>query len=163
MQGKSRKAVRKRASTPEYVSPNQLTICGFETPFEQALTSTNRWVKLSRLLPWDLIVRKYYVHFKSEEGRPPINGRVVIAALIIKHLLNLSDRETIQQIQENVFMQFFLGYSSFTNEAPFSPSLFVSIRERLSLAVINEINDIVIAHSFEITMDQKEATAPKNE
>jgi IS5 family transposase len=163
MQGKSRKAVRKRASTPKYVSPNQLTICGFETPFEQALTSTNRWVKLSRLLPWDRIVRKYDVHFKSEEGRPPINGRVVIAALIIKHLLNLSDRETIQQIQENVFMQFFLGYSSFTNEAPFSPSLFVSIRERLSLAVINEINDIVIAHSFEMTMDQKEATAPKNE
>lgn len=109
------------------------------------------------------IVRKYDVHFKSEEGRPPINGRVVIGALIIKHLLNLSGRETVQQIQENVFMQFFLGYSSFTNEVPFSRSLFVSIRVRLSLAVINEINDIVIAHGLEMVMDQKEPPAVRNE
>ncbi len=76
MQEKPRKAVRKRASTPVYVSPNQLTLCGFETPFEQALTSANRWVKLSRLLPWDDIVKPYDVQFKSEEGRPPISGRI---------------------------------------------------------------------------------------
>ncbi|MCY7421007.1 MAG: IS5 family transposase [Chitinophagaceae bacterium] len=149
MQAKPRKAVRKRASTPVYVSPNQLTLWGFETPFGQALTTTNRWIKQSRLLPWDKIVRHYDVQFKSEEGRPPINGRVVLGALIIKHMLYLSDRETVQQIQENVFMQYFLGYSSFTNESPFSPSLFVSIREGLSLTVINAINDIVIAHCFE--------------
>jgi IS5 family transposase len=136
MQEKPRKAVRKRASTPLYVSPNQLTLCGFETPFEQALTTSNRWVKLSSLLPWDKMVHHYDAQFKSEEGRPPISGRIVLGAVIIKHMLNLSDRETVQQIQENVFMQYFLGYSSFTNEAPFSPSLFVSIRERLSLTVI---------------------------
>ena len=163
MHEKPRKAVRKRASTPLYVSPNQLTLCGFETPFEQALTSANRWVKLSRLLPWDNIVKPYDAHFKSEEGRPPISGRIVIGAVIIKHLLNLSDRETVQQIQENVFMQYFLGYSSFTNEAPFSPSLFVSIRERLSLAVINSINDIVIAHSFDKTPGQPASTISQKE
>jgi len=164
MQEKPRKAVRKRASTPLYVSPNQLTLCGFETPFEQALTSSNRWVKLSRLLPWDDIVKPYDAQFKSEEGRPPISGRIVLGAVIIKHLLNLSDRETVQQIQENVFMQYFLGYSSFTNEAPFSPTLFVSIRERLSLTVINSINDIVIAHSFDKTSNQPASTvSPKEE
>ena len=164
MQEKPRKAVRKRASTPVYVSPNQLTLRGFETPFEQALTSANRWVKLSRLLPWDSIVKPYDAQFKSEEGRPPISGRIVIGAVIIKHLLSLSDRETVQQIQENVFMQYFLGYSSFTNEAPFSPTLFVSIRERLSLTVINSINDIVIAYSFEKTPDQPASTiSPKEQ
>lgn len=164
MQEKPRKAVRKRASTPVYVSPNQLTLCGFETPFEQALTSANRWVKLSRLLPWDDIVKPYDVQFKSEEGRPPISGRIVLGAVIIKHLLSFSDRETVQQIQENVFMQYFLGYSSFTNEAPFSPSLFVSIRERLSLTVINSINDIVIAHSFDKTPNHPASTiSPKEE
>lgn len=149
MQGKSHKVVRKRASSPVYVSPNQLTFCGFETPFEQELTTENRWVKLSHLLPWDKIVRPYDSQFTSKEGRPPVSGRVVLGALIIKHMLGLSDRETILQIQENVFMQYFLGYSTFTNEAPFSPTLFVSIRERLSLSVVNSINDIVIAHGFE--------------
>jgi IS5 family transposase len=143
------KSTRKRAGTPKYVSPNQLTIAGFETPFEQQLTSTNRWVLLSKHLPWDKIVTPYDMQFRSAEGRPPISGRIVLGALIIKHMLSLTDRETIQQIQENVFMQYFLGYSSFTNEAPFSPSLFVEIRERLNLEILNNINDIIIAHSFE--------------
>lgn len=145
------KLARKGASTPKYVSPNQLTICGFETPFAQHLTSENRWVKLSNLIPWDKIVHLYDMQFKSLEGRPPISGRIVIGAVIIKHMLDLSDRETVLQIQENVFLQYFLGYSSFTNEAPFVPSLFVEIRERLSLDILSGINDIVIAHSFEQT------------
>ena len=89
------------------------------------------------------------MQFKSDEGRPHISGRVVIGAVIIKHLLNLTDRETVLQIQENMFLQYFLGYTSFTNEAPFSPSLFVLIRERLSLDIVNGINDIVVAHHFE--------------
>lgn len=46
-------------------------------------------------------------------------------------------------------MQYFLGYSSFTNEAPFDASLFVDIRQRLSLEVMGSINEIVIAHHFD--------------
>ena len=152
------KTTRKRAATPKYVSPNQLTFAGFETPFEQHLTHTNRWVRLSQLIPWDKIVKQYDMQFHSKEGRPPISGRVVIGAVIIKHMLALTDRETIQQIQENVFMQHFLGYSSFTNEAPFSPSLFVEIRERLNLNILSGINDIIVHHSFE-----KEQTLVKQE
>jgi hypothetical protein len=56
MQGKSRsnavKSFRKGASSPGYVSPKQLTLVGFETPFEQQLSKTNRWVKLAQLIPW---------------------------------------------------------------------------------------------------------------
>ena len=155
------KTIKKGASTHKYVSPNQLTICGFYTPFEQHLTSENRWVKLSKLIPWDKIVVLYNNQFKSAEGRPPINGRIVIGSVIIKHMLDLSDRETIFQIQENVFLQYFLGYSSFTNEAPFVASLFVEIRERLSLDIMSSINDAVIAHSFENTSKIAENTLPK--
>ena len=104
---KTSKSFKKGASTPKYVSPNQLTLCGFETPFEQHLTTENRWVILSKLIPWDKIVHHYDNQFKSLEGRPPISGRVVIGATIIKHLLGLSDRETVLQIQENVFLQYF--------------------------------------------------------
>lgn len=132
LQAKTKKAVKKPARSTGYVSPNQLTIGQeFETPFSQALTSENRWVKLSKLLPWDKMVAQYDKIFKSKEGRQPLSGRIVIGAVIIKHMLKLSDRETVQQIQENVFMQYFLGYSSFTNEAPFDASLFVDIRQRL--------------------------------
>jgi IS5 family transposase len=153
MQGKNAekpiKPSRRLAGVQKYVSPNQLVLDGFETPFQQHLTSNNRWVKLSSLLPWDGIVNRYAKQFKSKEGRPPINGRVVVGAIIIKHMLNLTDRETIAQIQENPFMQFFLGYSTFTNEPPFDASLFVDIRERLSLAFLNEISELVIEHHIE--------------
>ena len=158
----SSKSAKKRASTPKYVSPNQLTLCGFETPFEQHLSAQNRWVKLSKLIPWDKIVSLYNLQFKSVEGRPAINGRVIIGAVIIKHLLDLSDRETILQIQENIFLQYFLGYSSFTNEAPFVAPLFVKIRARLSASILNGINDIVIAHHFEKNTDANDKTVSEN-
>jgi transposase, IS5 family len=146
---KREKSSRKRAVTSQYVSPNQLTFCGFETPFEQQLSKTNRWVKLSNLIPWDKIVKHYDSQFKSLEGRPPINGRVVIGSVIIKHILNLTDRETILQIQENMFMQYFIGFSTFTNEEPFSHTLFGSIRSRLSLEVMDKINAVIASVNIE--------------
>lgn len=154
MQGKTGrnavKSYRKRASTPSYVSPNQLILDGFETPFSQQLSKTNRWVKLSQVIPWDKIVESYDRQFNAIEGRPPISGRVVLGALIIKHMLNLTDEETIHQIEENMFMQYFLGYSSFTNESIFSPTLFVEIRKRLNQTIVNSISELVVAHQKEI-------------
>ena len=134
----------------------------FEPPFAQALTSENHWVRLSLLLPWNKIVSPYNKSFKSSEGRPPINGRIVVGSFIIKHMLKLPDGETVQQIQENVFMQYFLGYSSFTNAAPFSPTLFVEIRERLSLEVMNSINELIIAHHFDKQNPEKNNKEPED-
>jgi hypothetical protein len=167
MQGKKDskpvKTFRKRASTPIYVSPNQLILEGFETPYEQQLTKKNRWVVLSKQIPWDKIVHIYDKQFQSTEGRPAINGRVVIGALIIKHILHLTDEETIHQIEENMFMQYFLGFSSFTNESVFSPTLFVEIRKRLSLDIVNSINEIVIKHGQEIESNRLEQSSNSNQ
>ena len=69
----------------------------------------------------------------SETGADGIKPRVVIGSLIIKHMCDLSDRETVQQIQENFYMQYFIGYSSFSDEEPFDPSLFVEFRKRLGM------------------------------
>ncbi len=73
-------------------------------------------------------------------GRPPLNPRIVIGALIIKHMCNLDDRETISQITENIYMQYFLGYSGFRNDPPFDPSLFVEIRKRMGDDLLAEMN-----------------------
>ena len=162
MHGKNEKVVKKRASTPGYVSPNQLTLVGFETPFHHQLSKSNRWVKMAQAIPWDSIVCHYNKLFTSREGRPPISGRVVLGAVVIKHYLNLSDRETIAQIRENMFMQYFLGYSSFTNEEPFSPALFVEIRERLSMEILSKINDViaVLCIEKEEVANQKDKKPP---
>ena len=111
---------------------------------------------MAERIPWDSIVHHYDKLFTAKEGRPPISGRVVLGAVIIKHLLHLTDRETIAQLQENMFMQYFLGYSSFNNEAPFSPSLFVEIRERLSLDILSKINEVVAL----LWIEQETAKSP---
>lgn len=36
----------------QYTPANQLTLDGFSHPFDRELSSDNRWVKLSALVPW---------------------------------------------------------------------------------------------------------------
>jgi transposase, IS5 family len=137
---------KKRASNPSYVSPSQLGISGFQTPFSNTLDQDNRWVKMAHIIPWDPLVSIYNKQMKTG-GRPGLNPRIIIGALLIKHLCNLSDRETIDHIQENIYMQYFLGYSSFKKDAPFDPTLFVEIRDRLGMEGVNAMNDAIIKAS----------------
>jgi IS5 family transposase len=135
------KTSKRRAPTPEYVSEKQLVLSGFETPFSQTLDKSNRWVQLADKIPWDDLAGLYYKRYAPKAtGRPPLNPRIVIGALIIKHMCNLDDRETIAQITENIYMQYFLGYSALIDHPPFDPSLFVEIRKRLGDDLLGEMN-----------------------
>lgn len=139
------KAIKKRASVVAYTSPKQLTLDCFKTPFEQKLNPKNRWVVLAHLIPWDDVCNLYLKNVGvSQTGRPALSPRIVIGSLIIKHLCNLDDRETVEQISENIYMQYFLGYSSFSSEPPFDASLFVEMRKRLGVDSLNAINERII-------------------
>jgi IS5 family transposase len=136
---------KKHAPSPTYLSPNQLSLGCFSSPFEQNLNPRNRWVVLSRLIPWDEICGIYLKSTGvSSTGRPPLSPRVVIGSLVIKHLCNLDDRETVDQISENIYMQYFLGYQTFSSEPPFDASLFVEFRKRLGMETINLINERIV-------------------
>ena len=119
-----------------YKSSKQLSLEGFETPFQTALDKHNRWVKLSECLPWDELAEGYYQSLSSHHGRPAKDARLVIGAVIIKHKLCLSDEETVQQIQENPYLQYFVGLPDYSAEQPFAPSLFVEIRKRMGPACV---------------------------
>ncbi len=153
MHGKQSKGSKKLAATPKYVSPTQLTLAGFETPFDKQLSPGNRWVRLAHSIPWDDIVSVYDKQFSSSEGRPPLSGRIIIGALIIKHLESFTDRATIDHIAENMYMQYFLGYTSFSSEPPFTAPLFVTIRKRLSLELLSQINELVARHGMQSDAD----------
>ena len=145
MQRYMAKAQKNRASKQAYISQNQMTLEGFESPFSRTLRKDNRWVELADKLPWDILVGVYIKQMKNgKTGADGINPRVAIGAMIIKHMSNLSDRETVQQIQENMYMQYFIGYKSFSDEAPFDPSLFVNFRKRLGIEQINAINEKIL-------------------
>ena len=150
MQGNMAKALKNRASKQEYSSPKQLILPGFETPFAHHLNPANRWVVLAGKIPWDSLVGVYQSQMRnSQTGADGINPRVAIGALIIKHMCALDDRETVLQMQENMYMQYFIGYSSFSNEPAFDPSLFVDFRKRLGADQINEISERILGLSKE--------------
>jgi len=87
-----------------YTPQNQLSLTLFKHPFQQELDKENRWVKLAKLVPWDELANIYSQHLQSGTGRQSVNVRTVIAALIVKHKLNLDDRGTVEMIQENIYL-----------------------------------------------------------
>jgi IS5 family transposase len=59
-------------------------------------------------------------------------------------------------------MQYFVCYSSFSNEAPFDPSLFVEFRKRLGIEQINAINEKILQTANQ-QMERAVAEMDKNE
>ena len=157
------KAQKSRASKAPYVSANQLELVGFESPFTNHLDPNNRWVRLAKQIPWDKIANVYQRQLNNLfTGANGINPRVAIGAIFIKHMCDLSDREAVQQIQENVYMQYFIGYSGFSYEPVFDPSLFVDLRKRFGADQINEINETIMGLVSEEAKDKKEDSPPNN-
>jgi len=139
-------------------SSKQLTIAEFDWPFDTVLDKHNRWVKLAECIPWDELAESYYRGVATDRGRPLKDARLVIGAVIIKHKLCLSDVETVQQTQENPYMQFFVGLPGYQPTPPFVPSLFVEIRKRMGEAVFEGFHGAIVrAH------EGKQPTKPKPE
>jgi hypothetical protein len=131
-----------------YTSEKQLKIEEFVSSFEFKISPNNRWAKLAVLLPWDTLAQIYHKNVSLNKGRKSVNSRVVIGAMIIKHLLNLSDEDVILLIQENPSMQYFLGLDTYHSEPLFSPSLFVEIRKRMGSQTFTAFNDTILRIAF---------------
>ena len=104
------------------------------------LDKTNRWVALGDLLPWTELEKEYNSRLDNQKkgaGNKP--ARMILGAMIIKHKLNLSDAETIEIIRESPYMQYFCGLHEFTDKPIFDPSLFVTIRKRISEDELNKM------------------------
>ena len=84
----------------------------------------------------------------------------MIGAVIIKHKLCLSDRETVAQIQENPYLQYFVGLPGYQMEAPFVPSLLVEVRKRMGKTVF-DVFEAAIIDSVESAKAGKTKTSGK--
>jgi hypothetical protein len=133
-----------------YTSQNQIEIFNFKTEFESKLNPENRWVKLAKLLDWDAFASIYGANFSSTMGTKGVDARIVIGALIIKHIERKDDRGTIEMIAENPYMQYFLGFDHFSSTPVFDTSLFVHIRKRLGNESFDKMNEIIITKALNI-------------
>jgi len=122
-----------------YQSNRQLTFSEFILPFSGALNGNNRWIKLANMLPWDELVSIYARSLSEGMGRPTQDLRIELGSLIIQELMDWDDREVIDQIEENPYLQYFLGYQEFSDRRVFDPSLLVTIRKRLNRESIADL------------------------
>ena len=131
---------RRSLNTPEFED--------FYLPFGGKLRSDNRWVCLSKIINWAKVEEEYASTFSdSGMGAPGKSARLALGALIAKERLGTSDEETVEQIRENPYLQYFLGLSEYSDEAPFDSSMFVHFRKRFSQEAIAAINEDVIKSS----------------
>jgi len=126
-----------------YQSNRQLSFTDFVLPFSGSLNGNNRWVRLANLLPWDDLVSIYARGLSVTLGRATKDLRVELGTLIIQELMDYEDREVVAQIQENPYLQYFLGYEEYRYRQVFDPSLLVTIRKRLDRAAIVELTRVV--------------------
>jgi IS5 family transposase len=71
-------------------------------------------------------------------------ARMALGALIIKERLGVTDRETVEQIRENPYLQYFLGLSEYTEKEPFHHSMMTHFRKRFDQAALAAINQSII-------------------
>lgn len=139
----------------KYTPAAQLTLEGFKHPFVNQLDKNNRWVKLAALLPWDALAAVYASKLDLNRGRQCVDVRMVLGSLIVKHKLKLSDRETVDMISENIYLQYFCGLPAFQTKAPFDPSILVDIRDRIGHSEFDSFNLIVIGHAEKMLSGKK--------
>lgn len=139
-----------------YTSDRQLSLQGF-APFADNLDPNNRWVVMGRALPWDQMASIYHQALDADQGRPATDARQVIGVIIIKHKLGLSDRETLDTIAENPYMQWFCGLAAFSTKPLFDASLLVTLRKRLGAQRFDRMDQAIMDHVRPKKVKQRKA------
>lgn len=119
-------------------------------PFGGKLNENNRWMKISKLLPWKELENKYRSYF-SDKGRPGLDGRLVVGLLLLKHMTGASDRDVVQTLSENPYWQMFCGFDSFVTEPLLEASSLTKMRKRLGLKYIKELEGL----TYKTLIDRK--------
>jgi len=133
----------------------QLEFENFHMPFGGKLRSDNRWVKLAKLIPWQEVEELYSSNLAGTgKGAPALSSRIALGSLIIKERLGTSDEETVEQIRENPYLQYFIGLPEYSDDVIFHSTMFVHFRKRFPADELNRINEIIVKKAV-VTLKKK--------
>ena len=121
---------------------DQMSIYDFVLPFGGHLDKDNRWVKLRESIDWKVIDEVYEKNFDNKEsGNEAYPACLAFGSLYIQRKEGFTDEELVNQLSENPYMQYFVGYKEFSTRRPFDSSLLVTFRKRLTDEMMNEISE----------------------
>ena len=142
---------------------HQYSLNDFNQPMGMELSPNNRWVKKANMIPWNIIEEHYAKLFSDKVGMPAKPLRMALGSLLIQKEYKYSDRELVEQLKENPYYQFFIGLPGYEYKSPFTPSLLVEFRKRLTDDVIAEINEMIIEfNNSDDNNDDSDSSAGKN-
>ena len=125
----------------------QIGLSDFNQPFGLKMDPENRWVKKAETIPWDAVEERYAKLFPSKIGMPAKSLRTALGALLIQKQLGFSDRELVEEITENPYLQYFIGLPGYQAVPSFVPPLLVEFRKRLTADVLCEIKEMIIEYN----------------
>ena len=125
---------------------SQPSFLDFNQPMGLHMNPDNRWIKMADSIPWDVFEKKYARLFKVKTGNVAKPLRTALGALIIQTKFQYSDRELVEQITENPYLQYLIGLPGYQKEPPFDPSTLVLFRKRISAGMIAEANEYILSN-----------------
>lgn len=145
-----------------YIRTNQIhcSVSDFKIQEDFHLDENNRWVIMSEIIPWLEYEEEYASIFEEKIGAPAKSFRVALGSLLIQEILKISDRETVEQIKENPYLQYFVGLECYENKVVFDPSMLVHFRKRISKEIIDKINRQIVKGTL-VTEEEKKTQKKK--
>ena len=89
---------------------SQPSLLDFNQPLGLRMNPDNRWVQLADRVPWNIFEEKYAALFPSGTGNVAKPLRLALGSLIIQNRFQYSDRELVEQLAENPYLQYFTSW-----------------------------------------------------
>ena len=124
----------------------QHSFLDFNQPMGLHMNPENRWIKMADRIPWDEFEIKYASLFPSGTGNVAKPLRMALGSLVIQTKVQYADRELVEQITENPYLQYFIGLPGYQEEPPFDASTLVLFRKRISAEMLMEVNEYLLSH-----------------
>jgi len=145
---------------------SQSTFLDFNQPLGLHMNPENRWIKMADMVPWDVFEKKYRRLFKSQRGNIAKPLRMALGALIIQTRFSYSDRELVEQITENPYLQYFVGLPGYQETSPFDATTLVLFRKRINHQMLMEVNEYLLdpdkIHREREKQENEEPNDPKD-
>ena len=122
-------------------------------PYAGDIDHKNRWIRLSKLVPWERLDGIYREHFDYRKKRLVKNSRLIVGLFLGQMLLEMSDRMIVEYFHENPYFQYFCGEEQFRVKGKTSiihPSLLSKRRSRLGKASMQAFERAIIDQLVEI-------------
>ena len=144
--------IKRNGATMYRTIQHQMSIDDYLPPYEGELVQENRWVRLAQAIDWDAIEQEYSGHFAAG-GKVAIPARMAFGVLVIRAACRTTDSETVEIVRESPYLQYFLGFDSFTYDVPFSSRSMERFRTRISPARVREA--VALLRGFETNKGSK--------